>query len=119
MRMKQHNKIVPKSVKGGIFVDPERKPWPHEMRTARTLALAGYSVRFLPESSLMSADILLDKIESGGMGSSSIHNDSSYTYFYYDKEKKENIKSLKELKGKLIRKELIVEEYERKHKGIY
>ncbi len=33
------------------------------MRTARTLALAGYSVRFLPESSLMSADILLDKIE--------------------------------------------------------
>jgi len=34
--------------------------------------------------------ILLDKIESGGMGSSSIHNDSSYTYFYYDKEKKEN-----------------------------
>ena len=61
--MKQHNKIVPKSVKGGIFVDPERKPWPHEMRTARTLALAGYSVRFLPESSLMSADILLDKIE--------------------------------------------------------
>lgn len=33
------------------------------MRTARTLALAGYSVRFLPESSLMSTDILLDKIE--------------------------------------------------------
>lgn len=32
--------------------------------------------------------------------------------------KKKNIKSLKELKGKLIRKELIVEEYERKHKDI-
>ncbi|MCI9302661.1 hypothetical protein [Clostridium sp.] len=41
-----------------------------------------------------------------------------YLISYVDKEIKENIKSLKELKGKLIRKELIVEEYERKHKDI-
>ncbi|WP_294196092.1 hypothetical protein [uncultured Clostridium sp.] len=32
--------------------------------------------------------------------------------------KKKNIKSLKELKGKLLRKELTVEEYERNHKEI-
>ena len=41
-----------------------------------------------------------------------------YVISYVDKEKKENIKNIKELKGKLIRKELIVEEYERNHKEI-
>lgn len=41
-----------------------------------------------------------------------------YVINYVDKEIKENIKSLKELKGKLLRKEVTVEEYERKHKDI-
>lgn len=41
-----------------------------------------------------------------------------YVISYVDKEIKENIKNLKELKGKLLRKELTVEEYEREHKDI-
>ena len=41
-----------------------------------------------------------------------------YVISYVDKEIKENIKKLKELKGKLLRKEVTVEEYERKHKDI-
>lgn len=61
--MNRRNKIARESGEGGIFIDPERRPWPHELRTARTLALAGYRVDFLPESSLLSADILLDGVE--------------------------------------------------------
>lgn len=41
-----------------------------------------------------------------------------YVISYVDKEIKENIKMLKGLKGKLLRKELTVEEYERNHKEI-
>lgn len=41
-----------------------------------------------------------------------------YVISYVDKEIKENIKRLKGLKGKLLRKELTVEEYEKEHKEL-
>lgn len=49
--------------KRGIYIHPGRNPWPHEIHTARVLALAGHFVEFLPESHLKTADILLDGIE--------------------------------------------------------
>ncbi|MDU2291102.1 MAG: hypothetical protein E7D69_13610 [Clostridium celatum] len=41
-----------------------------------------------------------------------------YVISYVDKEIKENIKRIKNLKGELLRKELTVEEYEREYKDI-
>jgi hypothetical protein len=41
-----------------------------------------------------------------------------YVISYVDKEIKENIKRLKNLKGEFLRKELTVEEYEKEHKEI-
>ena len=43
--------------KAGIFVAPGRKPWPHEMRVAEILSLAGHYVEFLEEGNLHTADI--------------------------------------------------------------
>ena len=59
----KNGRLSSKPSKGSIFIDPERRPWPHEMRTARTLALAGYDVHFMPESNLASADILLNGVK--------------------------------------------------------
>ena len=42
---------------------PGRKPWPHEMRVAEILSLAGHYVEFLEEGNLHTADIKLDGIE--------------------------------------------------------
>ena len=48
----------------GIFIPAGRKPWPHEMRIAEILALAGYVVEFLTErNDLRTADIKLNGIE--------------------------------------------------------
>ena len=47
----------------GVFLTPNRKPWPHEMRVANILALAGHYVEFLPENQLHTADIRLDGVE--------------------------------------------------------
>ena len=47
----------------GVYIAPGRNPWPHELRTAKVLALAGYYVEFLPESNLHSPDIRLDGVE--------------------------------------------------------
>lgn len=47
----------------GIYIAPGRKPWPHEMRVAEILAMAGHYIEFLEESSLHTADIRLDGIE--------------------------------------------------------
>lgn len=41
-----------------------------------------------------------------------------YVISYVDKEIKENIKRIKNLKGELLRKELTIEEYEREYKDI-
>ena len=49
--------------KSGIFISPGRKPWPHEMRVAEILSLAGHYVEFLEEGDLRTADIKLDGIE--------------------------------------------------------
>ena len=54
------------SVKGqkhGIYIAPGRNPWPHELRAAKILALAGHYVEFLPENSLHTPDIRLDGVE--------------------------------------------------------
>lgn len=47
----------------GIFTPPGRKIWPHEMRVAKILAMAGHSIEFLPENLQKMPDILLDGIE--------------------------------------------------------
>ena len=48
----------------GVFIPAGRKPWPHEMRVAEILALAGHKVEFLNERiGLRTADIKLDGVE--------------------------------------------------------
>lgn len=47
----------------GIFIAPNRKPWDHEMRVARILAINGHYVEFLPEGNLRCPDISLDGIK--------------------------------------------------------
>ena len=49
--------------KGKIVIPAGRKPWPHELRVANILAMAGHNIEFLPESNVNAADILLDGIE--------------------------------------------------------
>ena len=48
---------------GRIIIPANRKTWPHELRTARMLAVAGYCVEFLPEKNLHAPDILLNDVE--------------------------------------------------------
>ena len=49
--------------KGKIIIPAGRKPWPHELRVANILAMAGHNIEFLPESNISTSDILLDGIE--------------------------------------------------------
>lgn len=49
--------------KNGTFIASGRKIWPHELRVAEILALAGHSIEFIEETNLHTADILLDGIE--------------------------------------------------------
>lgn len=49
--------------RGKVVVPANANPWPHELRVAKILALAGYSVEFIPETNTKTADILLDGIE--------------------------------------------------------
>lgn len=49
--------------KRGIYIPSGRIIWPHELRVAEVLALAGHYVEFLPEGNLKNADILLDGVE--------------------------------------------------------
>lgn len=49
--------------KGKIIIPAGRKPWPHEMRVANILAQAGNNVKFLAESTIVTADILLNGVE--------------------------------------------------------
>ena len=49
--------------RGKIIIPAGRRPWPHELRAANILAMAGHNVEFLPESSIKTADILIDGIE--------------------------------------------------------
>lgn len=48
---------------GKIVIDPDINIWPHELRTARALAEAGYTVEFVRKSEVdheKSADALVD-----------------------------------------------------------
>lgn len=49
--------------KNGTFIVSGRKIWPHELRVAEILTLAGHNIEFIEESNLHTADILLDGIE--------------------------------------------------------
>ena len=48
---------------GKIIIPAGVKPWPHELRVAEILAMAGFNIRFLEKSSLHTADVLLNGIE--------------------------------------------------------
>ena len=47
---------------GNIIIPASLNPWPHEMRVAKVLALAGHEVVFIPTSTIGTADIYVDKI---------------------------------------------------------
>ena len=49
--------------RGKIIIPAGRNPWPHELRIANILAMAGHNIEFLPESNISTADILLDGVE--------------------------------------------------------
>lgn len=49
--------------RGKVVVPANANPWPHELRVAKILALAGYAVEFIPETNTKTTDILLDGIE--------------------------------------------------------
>ena len=49
--------------RGKVIIPASVSPWPHERRVAKILALAGHAVEFIPESTIKTADILLDGVE--------------------------------------------------------
>ncbi len=48
---------------GGIYIPKNKKVWPHEMHSATILSDAGFTVEFIKESRIRTADILLNGIE--------------------------------------------------------
>ena len=52
-----------KSRQAQIIIPAGLIPWPHELRVANILALAGHTVEFLPTATIKMADIKLDGIE--------------------------------------------------------
>ena len=46
---------------GKIIIPASANPWPHEKRVAKILAQAGYRVEFIPEGTIGTADIYLNK----------------------------------------------------------
>ena len=51
-----------KTLKGSILIPANLTPWPHEMRVARILALAGHEVKFIPTATIGAPDIYVDQI---------------------------------------------------------
>ncbi len=49
--------------KKGTFIISGRKLWLHELRVAEILTMAGHDIKFLEETNLHTADILLDGVE--------------------------------------------------------
>ena len=47
--------------KGKVVIPADARPWPHEQRVAKILAMAGYYVEFIPEANLKTPDIYLNK----------------------------------------------------------
>lgn len=58
-----YNNIMQNKRKTGIYIASGRRPWPHELRVAEILSLAGHYIEFLEEGNLHTADIKLDGIE--------------------------------------------------------
>ena len=54
--------MIRKNNRGKIIIPGGRKPWPHELRVANILAMAGHNIEFLPESNINTADFLLNGI---------------------------------------------------------
>jgi len=52
-----------KSKEGRVIIPAGVGPWPHELRVAEILALAGYVVEFIAKGIGKTADILLDGVE--------------------------------------------------------
>lgn len=48
---------------GSVIIPADANPWPHEIRVAKILALAGHEVIFIPAGTIGSADIYLDRTE--------------------------------------------------------
>ena len=51
-----------KKLNGNVIIPANASPWPHEIRVAKILALAGHEVFFIPEGTISSADIYLDGV---------------------------------------------------------
>ena len=49
-----------KNQRGKVLIPGGVQPWPHELRVANILALAGHTVEFLPKTNMKTAEILLD-----------------------------------------------------------
>lgn len=49
--------------RGRLIIPPDVFPWPHEIRVARILAMAGHVVEFLPTTSIKTADVMIDGTE--------------------------------------------------------
>ncbi len=52
-----------KPIKAQIIIPAGLTPWPHELRVANILAMAGHVVEFLPPVKVKRADIKLDNTE--------------------------------------------------------
>lgn len=46
---------------GKVVIPANTSPWPHEERVARILAQAGYRVEFIPEGTIGTADVYLNR----------------------------------------------------------
>lgn len=60
---KWYNMRYGKTEKSQIIIPAGTHPWPHELRVADILALAGHTVEFLSTGTQKTADILLDGIK--------------------------------------------------------
>ena len=57
-----YNMEMNKKLNGNVIIPAQANPWPHEIRVAKILALAGHEVIFIPEGTIGSADIYLDGV---------------------------------------------------------
>ena len=60
--MSWYNVGMIKKLNGNVIIPANASPWPHEIRVAKILALAGHEVIFIPEGTISSADIYLDGV---------------------------------------------------------
>lgn len=46
---------------GRVIIPANANPWPHEKKVAKILAIAGYDVKFIPETNIKTPDIYLNR----------------------------------------------------------